>query len=189
MTDVRCFTKYRNIIPCDSKALLETNLDLVKRRLKRLEMDSFAQDFLLKLAQKKPKCLVFWSFKIFSRWHCFRIFSPRSLEIRKHAFLWLVQVCWDILLVVQSHPLHFFHARTIPRNYIMIANLKARMACSFAPVYPHMRSEGSPQRKVKWKYVADVSNRGNNDQKVSWILVVLEGETYKPSSNWKSDSR
>lgn len=63
------------------------------------------------------------------------------------------------------------------------------MACSFAPVYPHMRSEGSPQRKVKWKYVADVSNRGNNDQKVSWILVVLEGETYKPSSNWKSDSR
>ncbi len=60
-------------------------------------------------------------------------------------------------------------------NKLKTANLKARIARSFAPVYPHMLSEGSPQKKIKWNYVADVRHRRSNDHKLSWILV-LEGE-------------
>ena len=89
-----------------------------KSHLKWWEMDPFALEFLdpmaleflLKIVPKRPKCL-FGHFKIFQRMaHCFRIFSPRAIEIIKiikHVFLWLVQVCWDISLAVRSNPLHF----------------------------------------------------------------------------------
>ena len=63
----------------------------------------------------------------------FSYFFAKSIRDKK-ACLFVVgsSMLRYILMAVQSHPLHFFHARTIPRNYIMTANLKARMARSFA---------------------------------------------------------